>query len=374
MVIKAVKEQLRANLPGFTDFSKRLSAKKWPKGSIVYYTGDRKAGLSPRSLEEGASGTSTAVIYLTKEWAKQGHKVVVYSTCGDQEGIHDGVEYINYYKFNWHDAFDVLIILSHPYLLPLPIKARKVCWEWQDILGRPKIYPRHKIERFDHIFSKSKFQRQLLPYVSDDKFTIVTNGVDKKIAQLSSNKKEPYKLIYGSRYYRGLDSMLAYGWPIIKQAIPEVELHVYHGWTRRENHHSQAEWKQEVIELMKQDGVVEHGKVSQKTLIEEKSKAAIHYYGCTYEEIDCISVRESAMVGCVPVTTDFAVFKEKSYCLRVPGEPKAKETQEAIAYKIVELLKNPQELEAIREEFAKNVQNETWENIAKVWLETFDFD
>ena len=92
----------------------------------------------------------------------------------------------------------------------------------------------------------------------------------------------------------------------------------------------------------------------------------------TYEEIDCISLRESAMVGCVPITTNYAVIKEKDYCIKVDGDPQAKETQEALADKIVELLKNRQELVDIREKIQEYVKHETWEHVAPLWLKNID--
>jgi glycosyltransferase involved in cell wall biosynthesis len=124
--------------------------------------------------------------------------------------------------------------------------------------------------------------------------------------------------------------------------------------------------------LFQQDGVIEHGRVSQKKLIAEKASASIHYYACTYPEIDCISVRESAAVGCVPVTTDFAVFQEKEYCVRVAGDPNTQETQEAVAQKIVELLLDSEKLNQIRQQFRDRVKTETWQEVAKVWMKTFD--
>jgi hypothetical protein len=363
---------LRGRFPELQTLSRRVTAKTWKRGSIVYYTGNRKNGLTPLSLEEGTSGTDSAVIYLAREWAKAGKEVTVYSTCGDREGNYDGVNYINYYHFNPYDRFDTLIILAHPYLLPLPVNARKVCWEWQDVLGNEKTYPREKIARFDKIFAKSQYQRNLLADIPDEKFTLVTNGVDEKITSFSDTPKNPYKLVYASRYYRGLDSMLLYGWPIIKREVPEAELHIYHGWARRELSPNYDEWRQQLLDLFQQEGVFEHGRVSQQRVIQEKATASIHYYACTYPEIDCISVRESAVVGCVPVTTDFAVFKEKPYCVRVSGEPSTQETQEAVAYKIVDLLRNQQELENIRSQFQKAAKSETWQEVAKVWLKVFD--
>jgi hypothetical protein len=363
------KQQLQGNL---TILGKTLKQKQWERGSIVFYAGKHKDGLSPHSIAEGTSGSKSALIFLCREWAKLGYKVTVYSSCDDREGVYDSVEYINYYHFNPYDTFDVLIIFQHPSIMPLPIKARKVLFEWQDILVDERIYPREKLDRFDKIFAKSKYQRDLMPFYNDDKFVIVTNGINKDIAALSNNQKNPYKLVYASRYYRGLESMLTYGWSIIKREIPQAELHLFYGWTRRELDPDLTKWREKMTQLMQQEGVFNRGMVGQDLLIAEKSTASIHYYAGTYPEIDCISVRESAMVGCVPVTTDFAVMSEKDYCVKVPGEPEAQETQEAVAYKVVELLKDPQQLVEIRQKFMLAVQHETWDAIAKVWAQNFE--
>lgn len=364
-------QKILKKFPQIKQLGRKIKAKKWEKDSIVYYVGNRKEPLTPNSLKEGTSGSYTALIYLCKEWAKSGRKVTVYAPCGDKAGIYDGVEYINHYKFNPEDTFDILIIFQHSYILPLPIKARKLCLEWQDIFGK-KLQPKEKLVKFDLIFAKSQYQRQLMDFIPDEKFVIVTNGIDGKIAKLSSNKKEPFRLVYASRYYRGLEEMLTYGWPIIKREIPEAELHIYYGFVFREMGKSQNEWRHKMIELMQQPGVTDHGKVGQDQLILDKSHASIHYYAGTYPEIDCISLRESAAVGCVPVTTTCGVFAEKEYAVKVEGEPKAQETQETVAYKIIELLQNPQELENIRQKFYTLAVQETWDKIAQVWLHNFD--
>lgn len=74
----------------------------------------------------------------------------------------------------------------------------------------------------------------------------------------------------------------------------------------------------------------------------------------------------------MPVTTTCGVFAEKKYCVLVEGEPKAKETQEALAHKVVELLKNPDRLSQISTEFMELAQQETWDKIAPQWLAEFD--
>jgi hypothetical protein len=353
---------------GLYELNRIRKAKTWPKNSIVYYVGKPKDGLTPHSLAEGTSGSHTAVIYLAREWAKLGYDVTVFSNCGDREGVYDGVRYLNYYYFNWYDTFDVLLIWRHPYMLRPRVKARRIGLEWQDVLDPPKCFPRDVMRRFDVIFSKSQFQRGLVPELPDSKFAIVSNGIDRSIAKYYDWEKNPHRLVYASRYYRGLEDMLAYGWPIIKQAIPEAELHLYYGFNRVEMGPEKAIWRKKMMALMEQPGVVNHGRVGQGQLIEEKAQSAIHYYGCTFEEVDCISVRESAAVGCVPVTTDFAVLSEKDYCHKVPGDPKKRATQEAVAHRIVELLQNPDELKAVREHCFEKAKDDAWDKIAKTWL------
>ena len=365
------KDKITKKFPQLRKWGRKLKAKKWEKDSIVYYVGNRKEPLTPNSLKQGTSGSYTALIYLCQEWAKAGRKVTVYAPCDGKEGNYDGVEYVDYYKFNPEDEFDILIIFQHSYILPLPIRARKICFEWQDIYS-PKLQPKEKLNQIDLIFAKSQYQRQLMDFVPDEKFVLLTNGINPNISKYSDNQKNPYKLIYASRYYRGLENMLEYGWHIIKKEIPEAELHIYYGFVFREMSKDQEEWRNKMIKLMEQEGVFNHGMIAQEELIKEKSTASIHYYGGTYPEIDCISIRESAAVGCVPVTTTCGVFAEKKYCVLVKGEPKARETQEVLAYKVVELLKNPEQLSQIRKEFMELAQQETWDKIAPQWLAEFD--
>lgn len=364
-----LKEKIKKKVPVVARFYKKLTAKKWPQNSIVYYVGKHRESLTPYSLEEGASGSHAAVIYLAKEWIKLGRQVTVYSSCGDREGIYDGVAYINYHQFNWQDKFDTLIIWKNPALLHKPVKANRIWFDWHDVVYPPKAFTGERLEKFDKIFAKSYYQRQLLPELPDSKFAIATNGVDRAIGQFFDRPKSPYKLIYTSRYYRGLESMLTYGWPLIKQEIPQAELYIYYGFTKRDEGPNRAAWKQQMIELMKQPGIVEGGRIGQAQLIQEKSTSTIHYYAATYPEIDCISVRESAILGCIPVTTDFAALAEKQYSVKVAGEPGDRLTQEAVAKQIIELLKSPEQLELLRQKFHELAKKETWDKIAPLWLQ-----
>lgn len=369
MVVKSIKKFITTIFPWTKDLTKKLKAKTWPEKSIVCYVGNRPMVLESDLLDKGASGSEASMIFLTQEWAKRGYQVTVFTNPNGKDGVYNGVNYKNFRKCNWYDRFDTLIIYRFPQLLQPGTQAKQVWLDWHDIAYPPKSFTPQYLETFHKIFAKSHYQRQLLRDIPDEKFVIIPNGVPPFVLEMGDCPKNPYKLVYASRYYRGLEYMISYGWPIIKQKIPQAELHIYYGFTRRDEGVEVRPWKEKMMELMNQPGIINHGKVGAKELIAEKATASIHYYGCTYEEIDCISVRESSLVGCVPVTTDFSVFKEKPYCVTVPGDPTDPKTQEALAEKIVHLLQNQGELDAVRQSTKELAKNETWDKLAPLWLE-----
>ena len=78
--------------------------------------------------------------------------------------------------------------------------------------------------------------------------------------------------------------------------------------------------------------LVDHGRVGQRELLLAKARADLHYYVTTWPEIDCIAVRESAMVGTVPLTPASGVFGEKEYCVRVKGDPREAALPQALCH------------------------------------------
>lgn len=343
--------------------------KKWPKNSIVYFCGKGLEKWSPENLKTGIGGSETAVIHLSKQWAKMGYDVTVF---GDpqEEKDYDGVHWRAFWRFNPADEFNILLIWRNPWILDTQFKAKFLGLDLHDVPNENEFFE-ERIKQIDKIFVKSKFHRNFLLSLPDEKFVIIPNGIDPDLFIWNKIKRNPYKLVYSSSYDRGLEYMLLYGWPIIKRAIPKAELHIFYGWNLFDkvyaNNPERQLWKKKMVELMSQDGVFEHGRIGQKQLIKEKSTAVIHYYATTFEEIDAICVRESILAGCLPVTTNYAALKEKSYCHRVEGDPFDPETQEKVAKEIIWLLKNPSELKELVEKGKKLAEKETWENIAKEW-------
>lgn len=183
-------------------------------------------------------------------------------------------------------------------------------------------------------------------------------------------KKMGEKIIYSHSYDRGLQQALEIGWPIIKAAVPDAEFHICYGWVLfdkvHKNNPERMAWKAKMEKLMSQPGVFHHGRISQKELIELKKVCSVNFYPTTFTEIDCISVRESAAVGCIPFTTDYAALKGRAYCVTTPGNPLKRETQEAVANNVVKYLKG--ELDVDVEEFKRLARTESWPNISALWL------
>jgi len=357
----------------------------WPRKSICYFTGQTMEEWSPMSLQTGIGGSETAVIQLAKEWVKQGFKVVVYGRFGSDEGLYDGVEYRNYYRFNRLDSFDTLIIWRNAPLLDIPFKAHRIFLDLHDVPENPEMTV-ERLEKVEKVFVKSNYHKSLLrscdkgrfKRFNDDKVVVIPNGYSEdlvKAVTLNTDLNNK-KIIYSSSYDRGLEDMLMFGWPIIKKEVPEATLDIYYGWNLFDSFHrgnkTKMFWKAKMVELMKQPGITEHGRVGQKELVKAKADSAIHYYGTTFEEIDCISVRESAAVGAVPATTDYAALCEKTYCDRTEGDPVFKETQQDLAQRIVYLLKNPSKLKQLREAFMKEAKKEGWVDVSSQWLPYFE--
>lgn len=346
------------------------TSKKWPNDSIVYYCHKTSEKWSPNSIGKGIGGSETAVIKLCSYWAKAGYEVSVFCNC-DAPGVYNGVVYKNFDQFNVMDEYNILVIWrSLQLLLTNDISARKKFIDLHDIVKEDELHESLP-GMVDGFFVKSKYHASMLRNVPEEKIIVVPNGGAEEYTFLNTRDKN--YVIYASSYDRGLIYMLKWGWPRIKKACPDAYLKIFYGWNGFDavggNDIAKQRFKAMMKSLMSQDGVEECGRISQTNLAREKSKASIHYYVGDFQEIDCISVRESAYLGAIPVVSREAhVFKEKEdYCILVDGDPCIQETQERGADVIIELLKNPQLMEKRRNSL--HVPKESWEMVAERWLD-----
>jgi len=354
-------------------FVEVATPKVWPEKSIVVYCGRTSEAWSPLNLDKGIGGSETAVIHLTREWAKHGYEVTVFCTC-DKPGVYSGVTYKDIVKFGMTDKYDIFILWRNVNILDsLNFKARKCFLDLHDVVS-PEQFTTRVTNNVTKICVKSNYHKSLLGNVPEEKVAVIPNGgfvqIEEKV------EKDSNYLIYSSSYDRGLPYMLKYGWPLIKKACPDAYLKIFYGWEGFDALQAKTQdtiaYKKILLELMKQDGVSECGRISNAELLKEKAKANIHYYIGDFQEIDCISVRESACLGAIPIVSNSVeVFAEKPYCIKIPGDPHVKRIQEKGVKEIVKILKDKEYAEKLRTSM-KVPEDETWEMVAKRWQKMFD--
>jgi len=152
--------------------------KIWEDNEIAYYASFGQKHFeewTPDSLKTGIAGSETAVISLSKEWAKLGYKVTVYGEPGKKMGVYDGVTYLPWYFFNPRDKFSTLIQWRSNFWAD-KVSAKRFYVDLHDIWHEVEYVD--KLELIDGIFVKSKYQRKLAPSIPDEKFVIISNGIN----------------------------------------------------------------------------------------------------------------------------------------------------------------------------------------------------
>lgn len=347
------------------------SYKTWPDKSIVYFCAKTAEPWSGASIKKGIGGSELAVIKLSEEWAKRGYKVTVFCTC-DDPGFHNGVEYVHENTFNVMDRFNILINWRSTSMLNFfDVHGRVSVLDLHDIV-KPEDFTSNVLKNVNRVCFKSKHHASMAnDKISDAITRIIPNGgYFKNEYKL---EKDPNYIIYASSYDRGLPFILKWAWPVIKQACPNAYLKIFYGWNGFDAHQKMTDdvvkYKNIILDLMKQDGVSECGRIPQEQLLKEKAKANIHLYTGDFQEIDCISIRESACMGAIPIVSKgVKVFEEKAYCTLIDGNPRTKEMQEEAGRKVVEFLQNPDLAEKYRTEMMDKIPEETWSNIAERWI------
>lgn len=337
---------------------------KWEQKSIVYYCGNSRVRFGPNDTKLG--GSEQAVVFLSKELAKHGYKVTVYGNV--HPTVQDGVTFSRHEEFVIKDKFDTIILWRRFGLEALgPLEfANAVYVDLHDPTD-PKALPIELIKnKVKKIFVKSKYHRSLYPHIDDSKFEVIANGLQiEKIKSLPPIIRNNNRFCYTSCYERGLVNILRYMWPHLKQGIPDAEFHIYYG-----SELISEKTKQDLESLFKQNGVFEHGRGTHEEILVERQRCLAQlYFTASPLEIDCLSVREAAALGCIPILSTKAVFPERA-AIHIEGDPESKEILELAAANVVKFHRLPQDVAAkYRAALMENALTQSWTQTAKLWLE-----
>lgn len=361
---------------------------KWSDSSLVIYSNlpIRMESWAPPSVKTGIGGSEEAVIYLGQELVKLGYQVTVFNSCGDMEGEHNGVLYQAVEKFNPHDHFNVLIFHRN-WLQPMMMKAqanKTAVW----LHDNPHILPqvdetKHSefLASFDKLFVLSHFHQFLLPdWIPKDKILLTKNGINLPDFNVSKPPRNPKRLIYISDYLRGIEHLLNQ-WSDVLKEVPDAELHLFYGWQTYdalvqspliERFPQLKGRKEQILPLLQQENVYEHGRVGHTQLISELYKSGIYVYPCHFPEVFCIAGLKAQACGCVPVVTNYAALAETIQSgIKIDGCGGELDVNKAFVAAVIDLLKHPEKQESMRQDAIALKPFWGWDKVAQQWHDEF---
>jgi glycosyltransferase involved in cell wall biosynthesis len=121
-------------------------------------------------------------------------------------------------------------------------------------------------------------------------------------------------MVYSSSPDRGLELLLDV-LPQIQKEVPEAEVHIFYGFSnweksaRSRNDQGQIALIERLRRKFDQPGVVERGRVGQRTLAKELMKAKLVAYPTWFTETFCLTVVEAMASGTPVITTDVAALQ-----------------------------------------------------------------
>lgn len=352
---------------------------------IIYFTGGLCFEWSP--YDDNIGGSEQAIVELSKEWVKQGQRVAVYTVLKNNSIMikKDGVDYYSWKEFPYHATRLPNIILWRMsgimYFFPFTLTFKSVMIDLHDLLEENTVQILHDFKNvIRKILFKSEFHKSLFNEISKRKgynfdsnqLSVIPNGIRTEMLKYEPDKyenRQKYRFCYTSCYTRGLGPLLLYTWPIIYRHEPLCELHVYYGMDYITQNEAGIKFKESMQKLLSTPGVMDHGKQSINIIKREKHISNFHLYvTSTVAETDCIAIKESLALGCIPIISNENVFKERDG-IHIDIDKDDVKSYEKLAIEILKLLRMDKEiLEDKRKEGRKSKTLITWKQVSNEWL------
>ncbi len=338
---------------------------------IVYMCGTFSINWDPE--DEKLGGSEQAVVNLCENWANLGKKVIVYGEVPNK--IIKNVTYKNWCYFDYNKKYKNIIVWRYYGVLTImpfnKLNIENIILDLHDNLIDLPNLKKYK-DKFNKILLKSNYHKECFLKFIDEKYDtnkliIIPNGV--RIEQFSicpiNIQRNLYRFCYCSCYTRGLDIIITKLWPIIYAYEPRAELHLYYGMDTITN----EQYKTQLRNLLSMPGIMDHGRQPLNIIIREKYMSSFHFYLTnTQSEIDCISIKESIITKCIPLISNFGVFKER---IGIHFDFDNEINIKLAAIKIIELLKNPIKVEEIRNTLINDDTIMNWQEVSKLWNPLF---
>lgn len=334
---------------------------------IVVFCGGFNKQLEPENKNDNNDDYN--LIKLAENWVASGKKVAIYGEIG--KVTHNGVDYNDWTQFPYEQTFKTLIIRKNYGLIcyaPFKIKSEQLWLDVADnnITGYKDNFSKFNC-KFDKIIFKSNYQKECFKNtIKIDEVTtcVIPDGV--RIEEFKINKdnisRNPYRFCYCANYINGLKGILENIWSVIYNYEPRAELHIYNAF----DNFTDENTKNMFNTLLTKPGVMNHGNQPLEMVIREK-------YMSTFELlitgntniIDYANIKECAITGCIPIISNVGIFNEvDGFHLQITNLP-----VQLIPVNIIQLLKNQNKINELREQYSKSDKNINWVSISKKWFE-----
>ena len=344
------------------------------------------------------------MIRLATEWAKLGHEVTNFVPTKEARRYdetmevrrYNGLPYMEEVGSGFHEY--VPLNLTKPMLAAFPYDA-VVAWECPSIFEDERIRNKQKV-RLTHmqvahlneiempaaneyatgLVALSEWAKQFLVNsgLTQKNLYVRPNGVDITQYPLErvKNKPDQMSFVYSSSPDRGLEHLLSM-WPKIREMWPKANLFVGYGVDRyvedvKWAHSKVGEMSLNIIDGMKQTGVIDVGKIGQKRLAELQLNATAWLYPA-----DTIQATET---GCITAIENMAAgnpcFMSDADCLEpefgkvsiVNPLPFDEEDYLSELYNVIE---HPNVYIRMSEMGRKFAESRDWGKIAPEWIDLF---
>ena len=329
---------------------------------------------TPETAKTGIGGSEEAIIYLSKLLTARGWDVHVYSQCGSEAKVYDGVTYHPFWEWSPEEPTDIFISWRNAEMIDLNVKAKKRYLWLHDTNPESAIIPR--LEKLDKIIVLSKAHRSLYPNVPDEKIMLSANGIIPEQFENRNVERHPHRLIYASSPDRGLGCLLNL-WPKIKERVPDAELYWAYGWESfdkvRASDPNALAFKAEIKKLLEQPGCHEVGRIGHQELADLFLSCGVWGYPTEFFEIFCITAVKAQAAGCIPVCTSVGALpyvvtsgaSVQSTNIYTDAEAKDRFVEAVVKAMSDDLtFDRGAMMESARKRWS-------WENVAKQWDEEF---
>ena len=330
--------------------------------------------------DQRISGSEYMAINLGKQFLEYGFRVFIIGSFEDTEknidyqGVHDGIQYIDYKFFSdfvLKYVIDYLVISRFASELIYYDNIKKVYLWVHDVLpvlqdSRSKCIQTHK-EKFKYIIAVSKWQKENMIKelnIPSEIMFVSRNAIYKERFINKNIDKIPFRFIYSSAPDRGL-SILINIIPKIKEKYDQTTLYIF------------ADKKiidKETLNIINNyDYIFLNDRIDQDSIAIEYLKSDIWLYPTDFTETYCITALEAMASKCLVVTVNYCGLGNIVEGRGILCEHPIENNIDNLLNKLFFVIENQNLKNHLLQKAYNWAIEQTYENLAKEWLKIFSY-